>query len=340
MRRVGHQHAIAAGEAEIGGQRRALVAAFFLDHLHQQHLAALDDVLDLVAAAQRLALLAQFVGGAFVDRRASRAGADLVVAGGVVRLVAVVGLAFEAVIGVEIVAAGAPVVVMPVVVIIVAMFGGAQPVFLGGVLGLFGQQRVAIGLGDLVIIGVNFAEREEAMAIAAIFDERRLQRRLDPGHLGEIDISLELFVLGGFEIEFLDPVTFGDRDPGFLRVARVDQHAHGHGYFSGARAIWFAGAQYDGPVRAQVRVAGRRWMRKMPLLQGPARSGPGRTYRRARQRAVGRSSQASCSVNLEGRDDQSRVAAASWSGSTGPIATSTATAAPQWLVDGANGAGG
>src|SRR3546814_4117033 len=44
-------------------QRRALVAALLLDDLHQQHLSALDDVLDLVAAAPRHALAAQFVGG-------------------------------------------------------------------------------------------------------------------------------------------------------------------------------------------------------------------------------------------------------------------------------------
>jgi hypothetical protein len=48
----GHQHAIAAGEAQIGGERRALVAALFLDDLDQQHLTAADHVLDLVAAAQ------------------------------------------------------------------------------------------------------------------------------------------------------------------------------------------------------------------------------------------------------------------------------------------------
>src|SRR3546814_20368962 len=49
-RRVRHQHAIAAGQRQIGGQRRALVAALFLDDLHQHDLPALDDFLDLVAA--------------------------------------------------------------------------------------------------------------------------------------------------------------------------------------------------------------------------------------------------------------------------------------------------
>ena len=61
---VGHQHAIAAGQREVGGEGGALVAALFLDDLHQQDLPALDDFLDLVladrvaaAALARLALL-------------------------------------------------------------------------------------------------------------------------------------------------------------------------------------------------------------------------------------------------------------------------------------------
>ena len=60
----------------------------------------------------------------------------------------------------------------------------AQPLFLGGMLGLFAKQGVAVGLGDLVIIGVDFAEREEPVPVAAIIDEGRLQRRLDPSDLG------------------------------------------------------------------------------------------------------------------------------------------------------------
>ena len=68
------------------------------------------------------------------------------------------------------------------VVVIVAV--AAQPLFLGGMLGLFAQQRVAVGLGDLVVIGVDFREGEEAVAIAAVIDERRLQRRFDPRNLG------------------------------------------------------------------------------------------------------------------------------------------------------------
>ena len=58
---VGHQHRIAAGEREIGGQRRALVAALFLDDLDQQDLAALDDFLDLVLPARWRAALGQLL---------------------------------------------------------------------------------------------------------------------------------------------------------------------------------------------------------------------------------------------------------------------------------------
>ena len=67
--------------------------------------------------------------------------------------------------------------VVAMIVMVLALgviFGRAQPLFLGGVLGLLAQQGVAIGLGDLVIIGVDFAESEESVAIAAIVDERRL----------------------------------------------------------------------------------------------------------------------------------------------------------------------
>ena len=60
-RRVRHQHRIAAGERQVGRERRALGAALLLDHLHQHDLPALDDFLDLVGAAvARRALLHLF----------------------------------------------------------------------------------------------------------------------------------------------------------------------------------------------------------------------------------------------------------------------------------------
>ena len=62
-RGVRHQHRIAAGEREVGGQRRALGTALLLDDLHQHYLSALDDLLDLVLAARAVHALGHFLHG-------------------------------------------------------------------------------------------------------------------------------------------------------------------------------------------------------------------------------------------------------------------------------------
>ncbi|CUS45344.1 hypothetical protein MGWOODY_Smn815 [hydrothermal vent metagenome] len=182
MRRVGHQHTVTACERQVGGQRRALVAALFLDDLDQQHLTAADHVLDLVAMAQVGAALAQIV--------------DRIVGGAALAAAAALALRPGAYLGV-----GPAIILEPLdrfgigleTVVLAMLFGmeivlgidlGAQRSLFGGVLGLFAQQRVAIFLGDLVIIGMDFRKGEETVAIAAVIDERRLQRRLDPGNLG------------------------------------------------------------------------------------------------------------------------------------------------------------
>src|SRR6185312_13209906 len=68
--------------------------------------------------------------------------------------------------------------------VLVVFLGGAQRGFFFGVGLFFGEQRLAILLGDLVIVGMDFREGEEAVTVAAEIDERRLQRRFDPRDLG------------------------------------------------------------------------------------------------------------------------------------------------------------
>ncbi len=58
------------------------------------------------------------------------------------------------------------------------------------------DQRLPVGDGDLVIVRVDFAEGEEAVAIAAVFDEGRLQRRFNAGDFGKVDITAKLLALG------------------------------------------------------------------------------------------------------------------------------------------------
>jgi hypothetical protein len=54
---------------------------------------------------------------------------------------------------------------------------------------------------------VDFRKREEAVAVAAVIDEGRLERGLDAGHLGEIDVAGELALVFRFKVEFLDLVA-------------------------------------------------------------------------------------------------------------------------------------
>ena len=255
---VGHQHGVAAGEAEVGRQRGTLVAAFFLDHLDQQDLPALDHVLDLVAAAQRLAPgadLVHFLGpraalalaAAATPAAAARTVAFfLVVAVVVAIVVAIRDLAFldrgdlvllgrvdflDPVLGEFLDQRFAGLVVGVVLVarnVAAFLFLGAQARFFLGSLGLFGQELFAVFLRDLVVVGVDLAEGEEPVPVAAEIDEGRLEAGFDPGYLGEVDIALDLPMFGGFEIKFLDPVALEHRHPRFFRVARIDKHARCH----------------------------------------------------------------------------------------------------------------
>ena len=236
---VGHQHRIAAGEREIGGERRALVAALFLDDLDQQHLPALDDFLDLVLAGRaRLrrsgssssassaptdstwsslttstsscrgrspctagcrrssASWLRCLGRASLGRRLSsgsldfggvtsdRSGGECSAVAGVARRWRSLPTAVRR-LGSPASAAASSARRRPrlgVLVVLVALAGAC----LGfGDLALLGlDQRLPVGDRDLVVVGMDFREGEEAVAVAAVVDEGRLQRRLDPGDLG------------------------------------------------------------------------------------------------------------------------------------------------------------
>jgi len=126
----------------------------------------------------------------------------------------------------------------------VAVGGAVLALFLGFAMGaLVGlDQRLTVGDRDLIVVRVDFAERQEAVAVAAIFDERRLQRRFYARNLGEIDIAAELLALGGLEIKFFDAVAADHNDPGLFRVGGVDQHLVGHfgTLDGGGRGAWRA----------------------------------------------------------------------------------------------------
>ena len=87
-----------------------------------------------------------------------------------------------------------------------------------------GHDGFAVGDGDLVIVGMDFVEGQEAVAIAAVFDEGGLEAGLYAGDFGQVDVAAKLALRSGFEIELLNLASVHDGDPGFFRVGRVDQH--------------------------------------------------------------------------------------------------------------------
>ena len=80
-------------------------------------------------------------------------------------------------------------------------------VFLAVLARFFVEQRLTVGDRNLIIIGVDFGEGEEAVTVPAVIDEGGLKRGLHARHLRQIDIPPERLLARRFEIEFLDPVT-------------------------------------------------------------------------------------------------------------------------------------
>ncbi len=70
-------------------------------------------------------------------------------------------------------------------------------------LGLLLDQSLPVGDRYLVVVGMDLAEGEKAVPVAAVFDEGGLQAGLYPNHLREVDVALELALGGGFDIEIL-----------------------------------------------------------------------------------------------------------------------------------------
>ena len=84
----------------------------------------------------------------------------------------------------------------PAATAVAALVAVAVLVVLGfGRLGLGAQQRLTVGDRDLVVVGMDFAERQETVAVSAIFDEGGLKRRFDARHPRQIDVSFELLLV-------------------------------------------------------------------------------------------------------------------------------------------------
>ncbi len=77
----------------------------------------------------------------------------------------------------------------------------------------------------LEVVAGNFLERQEAVAIAAVLDERRLQRGLEPRDPALVDVRLLLFLGRLFDVDVVQVLAVDDRDAQFFRLRRIDEHA-------------------------------------------------------------------------------------------------------------------
>jgi len=91
-----------------------------------------------------------------------------------------------------------------------------------------GDQRLPVGDRDLIVIRMDFRERQEAVAVAAVVDEGGLERGLYPRDLGEIDVAAQLAAVRGLKVEFLDPVAAQHHHPGLLRMVVSMSILFGH----------------------------------------------------------------------------------------------------------------
>ena len=98
---------------------------------------------------------------------------------------------------------------------------GAQRLFLG-------QQRFAVGDRDAVVVGVDFTERQEAVAITPVVYEGSLERGFDLGDLREVNVAFKLRLSGGFVVEFFDLAIGNHHHPRLVRVGGIDQHTLCH----------------------------------------------------------------------------------------------------------------
>ena len=93
---------------------------------------------------------------------------------------------------------------------------------------LFVNQGFPVIDRDLIVVGMDFAEGQEAVPVAAEIDECRLQRRLYPRYFREIDVAFDLFFECCLDVVFVETGTGCNNDANFFSMCAVNKHALRH----------------------------------------------------------------------------------------------------------------
>ncbi len=77
----------------------------------------------------------------------------------------------------------------------------------------------------LEVLAGDFLERQEAVAVFAVVDEARFERRLDTGDDTFVDIAFALFAPGCLDVDVDELLPINDGDAQLLLLRRIEQHA-------------------------------------------------------------------------------------------------------------------
>ena len=197
-----HQHQVAAGNADVGAERRALGADAFLDDLHEHFVAAAKDFLNRrldarPAAARRPALRPRPPRSGRRDRRPPRSAAAIVrPPRPSCRRPPSVRRRFDRLV--------------------------VADVDIGHAAAAHRLARIEAALAE--ILRLDVADVQKAVAADAEIDERRLDARLQVDDPALVDVADVVVLAGPFDVQLFEQSIFNDRDPAFLRLRDVDQH--------------------------------------------------------------------------------------------------------------------
>ena len=85
------------------------------------------------------------------------------------------------------------------------------------------NKRLAVLDRDAVVIRVDFAECQEPLTIAAIFNKGGLKRGFDPRYARQIYVALELLAVFGLVVEILNSGAAQQDDPCLFGLSAVDK---------------------------------------------------------------------------------------------------------------------
>ena len=77
----------------------------------------------------------------------------------------------------------------------------------------------------LEVVAGDFLQRQEAVALAAVFDEGRFQRGFEPGDAALVDVGLLLFLGRLFDIDVVQGLAVDDGHAQFFGLRGIDQHS-------------------------------------------------------------------------------------------------------------------